>query len=277
MLRRVLFIMVLLALSLGSALSGEIAGGWSFKFGEKEVICIQDAANVFPAKLFGSKTSNATYQGSINVFLVRTKEKTILIDAGNDQTRGSLYDKLQLLKVSPESISDVLITHIHPDHVGGLLWNGRPLFPKANLHIAKQEYEAWEKDAGRSGLAKYLKPYEKNLQLFDYGQAGPLGLVPEKRGGHTPGHTIYRMALPGNTEAIFVGDIVHAASLQFPRPKICARYDAAPDEAIASRIQTLQMKGILFGAHIPFPGAAKGGLVKKGAPDWSFTFQKYQQ
>ena len=108
MLRRVLFIMVLLAFSLGSALSGEIAGGWSFKFGEKEVICIQDAANVFPAKLFGSKTSNATYQGSINVFLVRTKEKTILIDAGNDQTRGSLYDKLQLLKVSPESISDVL-------------------------------------------------------------------------------------------------------------------------------------------------------------------------
>ena len=120
----------------------------------------------------------------------------------------------------------------------------------------------------------YLDPYEARIHSFEYGKELPGGLCPEKRAGHTPGHTIFRMPLGEGKEAVFIGDIVHAADLQFPFPTYCAGFDMVPSEAVASRIETLRMRNILFGAHIPFPGAAQGGIVSKGAPDWSFIYRK---
>ena len=248
-------------------------------FPEGRVVCIRDAAMRFPQSLFtdtgsGRRQQADSYESSVNVFLVQRQGKKMLVDAGNDPSRGSLRGKLFQAGIRPEEISDIFITHIHPDHVGGLLWNGEPLFPKATVHIAHDELEAWRKDAGRSRLAMYLEPYEARIHSFEYGKDLPGGLRPEKRAGHTPGHTIFRMTLGDGNEAVFIGDIVHAAELQFPFPTFCARFDMSPGEAVASRIETLRMQGILFGAHIPFPGVAQGGIVSKGAPDWSFIFRK---
>lgn len=272
---------LLVLLALASASAAEIAGIQTFKLGGCKVVCIQDAPMRLPARLFsdtastGHRLSGGFHESSVNVFLVQKDGNAFLVDAGHDQTRGSLRGKLKQTGISPEAVSCVFITHIHPDHVGGLLWNGKPLFPSAALYIAKEEYEAWRKDASRDSLAKYLTPYEGRIRLFEYGTALPNGVVPEKRGGHTPGHTIFRMSLDGRDELVFVGDIAHAVDLQFPHPTFCANYDASPAEAVASRIQTLQMKGIFFGAHFPFPGAAYGGQVAKGAPNWAFVWKKY--
>ena len=277
-----LLAMVILGTTLLHSLaSGEIPGVQSFKFEGCEVVCIQDTAMKFPPSLFtdaantGSRPAEESFESSVNVFLVRKEGKSFLIDAGNDQSRGSLREKLGQMGVSVGEISDVFITHIHPDHVGGLLWNGLPLFPNATIHIAKVEYEAWETDSARSALGKYLASYAGKIHKFEYSDALPCGIRPEKRAGHTPGHTIFRLPLEGQQEVVFVGDIVHAVGLQFPHPTFCARFDAAPAEAVVSRIQTLQMDAVLFGAHFPFPGAAYGYRVVKGAPDWSFSWEKF--
>ncbi len=272
---------ILFALTSMPASAAERTGIQTFQSGNCKVLCIQDAPMRLPASLFsdtastGHRLSGGFYESSVNVFLVQKDRNAFLVDAGHIQTRGSLHGKLQQAGISPETISSVFITHIHPDHVGGLLWDGRPLFPSATLYIAREEYETWRNDASREALAKYLAPYESRIRLFEYGTPLPNGLVPEKRGGHTPGHTIFRMPMDGREELIFVGDIVHAADLQFPHPTFCAKYDASPAEAVASRIQTLQMKGIFFGAHFPFPGIARGGQVAKGAPHWAFVWTKY--
>lgn len=272
---------ILLALPWMTASADERTGIQAFLFGNCRVVCIQDAPMRLPARLFndtaatGHQLPRGFHESSVNVFLVQKDGDAFLVDAGHDQTRGSLHGKLQQAGVSPETISGVFITHIHPDHVGGLLWDGAPLFPSAILYIAKEEYEAWKRDASREDLATYLTPYENRIRLFEYGTPLPNGLMPEKRGGHTPGHTIFRMPVDGGDELVFVGDIVHAADLQFPHPTVCAKYDASPAEAVASRIQTLQMKGLFFGAHVPFPGVAEGGQVAEGAPNWSFIWKKY--
>ena len=256
-------------------------GVQTFTFKDCEIVCIQDVAVNHPMSLF-SDTANSGYrpkgdylESSINAFLIRKNGKTMLVDAGNDPVRGTLRGKLQQAKVRPEDVSDIFITHIHPDHVGGLLWEGGALFPNATLHIAKAELDGWRKDARRAALAKYLDAYEKRMHAFDFTESLPCGVIPLKRGGHTPGHTIYKVSIAPQAEAIFVGDIVHGVALQFPHPTFCARYDSAPQEAVVSRIQTLQMKGLLFGAHFPFPGVALGGAVKSTAPAWSFDYRKF--
>ena len=257
----------------------QIDGIQSFPFKECEILCIQDTPGKHPQKLFtdtgnsGFRQREDFYESSINVFLLRKDGKIALIDAGNAPERGSLRKKLQKANIRPEEISDIFITHIHPDHVGGLLWEGKALFPNATLHIAKEELEAWKKDANRSGLAKFLSPYKQKLNAFEFEKPLPCGLIPLKREGHTPGHTIFQLLLQDKEQVIFVGDIVHAVSLQFPYPTFCARYDSSPKEAVASRIETLQMKGLLFGAHFPFPGVAQGGAVSSGAPHWSFVYR----
>ena len=258
----------------------DAAGVRAFKFRDSEVVCIQDAAMRLPQSLFtdagasGHKQREESYEASVNVFLVRKQGKTMLVDAGHDPSRGSLRGKLLQAGIRPEEVSDIFITHIHPDHVGGLLWNGSPLFPNATIHVAKDELDSWHKDGSRSRLRKYLSPYKPRIHAFEYGEDLPGGLCPEKRAGHTPGHTIFRMQLENGKEGIFVGDIVHAADLQFPFPTYCARFDMSPGEAVNSRIQTLQMKGLLFGAHIPFPGIAQGGIMSRGGPDWAFVYRK---
>lgn len=257
----------------------DAAGIRSFSFTDCEVICIQDVAMRLPTKLFtdtgttGHRQRGGAYESSVNVFLVRRQGKAMLVDAGHDQARGSLRGKLLQAGIRPEEISYIFITHIHPDHVGGLLWDGEPLFRNATVHIAKEEFDAWRNDSGRTSLAKYLSPYEARMHLFEYGEKLSGGLCPEKRGGHTPGHTIFRMPLGDGREGIFAGDIVHAAELQFQFPTFCAKFDMAPKEAVASRIQTLRMHGILFSAHSPFPGVVQGGIVTKAAPSWSFSYR----
>ena len=162
-----------------------------FDYPNYRVYAIQDAATRFPASLFDSidpeekfVQTEADYAGSINVFIVEFKSdgRRIMIDAGLGSPRGKLPTEMKKAGLAPKSISDIFITHIHIDHVGGL-----PDFPHAKVHIAKDEYEAWAKDPSRKSLAKYL-PDKKDLVLFDYDDGGFRGwgtLIPVPCGTRT--------------------------------------------------------------------------------------------
>lgn len=229
------------------------AGVKVFDYPECRIYAIRDAANRFPARLFSSVDpeekfvqTEKDYPGAVNVFIVEFKAdgRRVMIDAGFGSPRGELLAEMRAAGLAPESVSDVLVTHIHPDHVGGL-----PDFPNAKVHVAREEYEAWARDPARKGLAKYL-PDESRLDLFSYGVELFPGLTALKVPGHTPGHTVFRMK-----DRYFVGDLVHAAALQLAHPAFCARYDVDPPLAAASRRRALrEFRGEWFGAHIPFPG-----------------------
>ena len=224
-----------------------------FEYPDCRIYAIQDSPNRFPAKLFFSidpqerfVQTAKDYVGSVNVFIVEfnADKCRVMIDAGFGSPRGRLLAEMKKANIPPESISDILITHIHPDHVGGL-----PDFPHAKVHIAQDEYDAWMKDDSRRGLARYM-PDEKRLDLFAYDAEIFPNLTGLKVPGHTPGHTVFQLK-----DRYFVGDIVHAAALQMAHPTFCARYDMEPQTAVASRIRALkEFRGEWFGAHIPFPG-----------------------
>ncbi len=255
-----------------------------FSYPERDICSIQDKRMAMPGTLFRSilpreKFRPGTeYPSSLNVFLIADKNSgnKYLIDTGYGKTDSELLPQLEKLKVRPEDITAVFITHIHPDHVSGLTTaDGKPAFPKAQIYIARKEYGEWLRDPKRKDLAKHITPNQNNLVLLDYDEeVKPFGLTPLCYPGHTPGHTVYRMQLkqagkPDKT-IYFVGDIVHAAALQIPRPQFCARFDMSPAAAAKSRRDLLRETDHWFGAHIMFPGVVR--IERRKTESGAFKF-----
>ena len=231
------------------------------------VVPLLDRASRMPGSLFHSTEEKvglkSSYPSAINVVLLSYKDgRCALIDTGFGP---GLQRELAERKIPCGSISAVFITHIHPDHVGGLVAeDDRPAFPKAKIYVARREYEAWQRDPRRAALGKCFEPCRERIVLFDFDKAlENWGLLPLLYPGHTPGHTVFKIA---GKEAYFVGDIVHAVDLQVPHPGYCAKYDMEPARAVASRRELLMRGGVRYGSHIPFPGCVR---ISR-APDGTF-------
>jgi len=190
----------------------------------------------------------------INTYLVRGKGRTILIDAGAGGGKGwggELKGNLLRACVQPTDVDTILLTHAHPDHVGGLLdAQGHPVFPNAELFIHPRELSFWEDDGnlarsndrarGNFLLARQVfAGYRRNLRLLAEGDVLPgISMVPLP--GHTPGHTGYRVDSEGQTALIW-GDIVHFPHIQIARPDVSIAFDQDPQRAAAARSALLDM------------------------------------
>lgn len=232
-----------------------------------QIYGIQDHDQTMSAELFKGYNDSLLTQvmptgeteAGINVFLVDFGEfGYILFDAGIGADKGGrLMETLDSLDISPNEISQIFITHLHFDHVGGLFNpDGTAAFPSANLYIPQPEYDAWS--SGKMGDTKVVEMidrcYEGRINCFTPGDTidSVLCLVTIPAYGHTPGHTIYNIE-----DVLIVGDIMHAVALQLDHPEFCARFDADPAQAVATRKSVLDRARTehltLCGMHFPRP------------------------
>lgn len=280
-------------------------GYFRFMLGQFEVTALSDGTLQLPiADLLHNMTAAKAKQAlahsfltnpvetSVNAYLINTGEKLVLIDTGAAGLFGPTLGKLRANLVAsgyqPDQVDEIYITHMHPDHIGGLLADGIALFPNAIVRVDKHDPDYWlsqenldqapeEAKQFFSGPITSLKPYVESgrLKPFD----GDTVLVPGIKAivthGHTPGHSIY-MIESANHKLMLWGDLMHAAAIQFDTPGVTIQYDTDDKVAAVQRKKAYAdaaAKGYLVGAaHISFPGL---GHLRANGKGYTFVPMNY--
>jgi len=224
---------------------------------------------------------------SVNAYLINTGSKLVLVDAGAGTTfgptLGKLGSNLRAAGYQPEQVDEIYITHMHADHVGGLVADGKPVFPNAIVRADKREADYWlnakNMESAPTDMKSFfeaamasLRPYVDagRFRTFD----GDTDLIPGIRAlaarGHTPGHAVYFVE-SGGQKLVLWGDLMHVAAVQFPEPSVTIKFDTDSKAAAAQRKKAFAAaakEGFWVGAsHLSFPGI--GHLRADGSGyDW---------
>jgi glyoxylase-like metal-dependent hydrolase (beta-lactamase superfamily II) len=243
--------------------------------------------NIFAENFLGT-----IVEASDNAFLIRTGGKLVLVDVGCGDllgpSFGQLTKSLQNAGVQPEQIDAVLLTHMHPDHCGGLMRNGKMVFPNATVYIAKAESDFWLSEDHLKNAPPAFKLYFEYAQnsALPYVKAGKVitfnpddnlfpGITVVSTPGHTPGHTSYTIESNGE-KLLILGDLIHAAAIQFADPDIAISFDSDPKQAVITRkrcfADAAKGKYLIAGEHLSFPGV---GHVKVDGKGYEFIPANY--
>ena len=228
----------------------------------------------------------------VNGYLIELGGRYTLVDTGGAAEvfapLGGLRGSLAQAGVAPEAIDTILITHMHPDHTGGLLdSSGAILFPNAELVISQVEWEFWHDDAilasvpeGSRGFFHMARsavaPYKDRLRLISGEAEAVPGVSAVPLPGHTLGHTGFM--LDGGREGLLIwGDLVHMTALQFANPDMTIAFDADPAQTAASRRQMMDRAAadnlLVTGMHLDFPGL---GQVKRQGDAYRYQSAPWQ-
>ena len=276
---------------------GQAPGFYQMMLGDFEVTALSDGTADLPVGKLLTHTTPAKVaaalkrvylkdpvQTSVNGFLINTGAKLVLIDTGAANlfgpTLGNLPANLKAAGYTPEQVDEIYITHMHPDHVGGLMAGDKRVFPNAVVRADKRDADFWlsqanldkAPEAGKGffqGAMASLNPYVAagKFKPFD----GNTELVPGVRAlashGHTPGHTTYLVESKGERLAL-IGDLIHVAAVQFPDPTVTIQFDSDSKAALAQRQKAFAAAakgGYWVGAaHIAFPGIGHIQAAGKG-------------
>lgn len=262
-------------------------GYYNMQVGDLPVTVLSDGTNPLdmgqlllnakPGELktaFSANFLTTTVESSDNEFLIRTGGKLVLVDAGSGDLLGASFGQLTKslhnAGVEPEQIDAVLITHLHPDHVGGLMRDGKMVFPNATIYMSKAEGDFWLTPEALANAPAAYKPFFEYAQnsALPYVKAGRVkffnsgdvlfpGITAYGSAGHTAGHTSY--VIESNGDKLFIlGDLIHAAAVQFADPGVAIGYDSDPKTAVITRRrvfdEAVKGKYLVAGSHLSFPG-----------------------
>ncbi|MDX3876975.1 MBL fold metallo-hydrolase [Achromobacter denitrificans] len=215
----------------------------------------------------------------LNVMVARSGNQTILIDAGlggqfaGFPRAGQFPQRLEAAGIALESVTDIIITHMHMDHVGGLLVPGvkERLSPDVRVHVSETEVEFWTSPdfshtvmpkpvpaVLRSTATRFYEEYRDRLRIFqDRHEVAP-GVIVRLTGGHTPGHSVVDLVSEGE-RLTFAGDAVFPVG--FDHPEWHNGFEHDPEESARVRIALFQElaknRGLLVAAHLPFPSVGR--------------------
>ncbi|MEN3113515.1 MBL fold metallo-hydrolase [Uliginosibacterium paludis] len=228
-------------------------------------------------------------QTAVNAYLVNTGEHLVLVDAGAAScfgpSLGQVQDNIRAAGYKPEEIDTVLLTHLHPDHLCGVLdKSGQPAFPNATLWASQGDADFWLSEKVAAAAADDAKPFFRmamdavkpyqaagHFMSFKPGEALLPGVSVVPTPGHTPGHSSYLFS-SGKQKLLLWGDIVHSHSVQFQHPEVSLEFDVDQKQAIATRKALFQQAAnagwAIGGAHLPFPGL---GHIRKDAKGYAWV------
>jgi glyoxylase-like metal-dependent hydrolase (beta-lactamase superfamily II) len=243
---------------------------YRFKIGALDAIALFDGQNPVPNdnKVFGvgltpqAVAAPLTAAGQpadpimleIHPLLVRNGARTMLFDTGLGGGKGQLMQSLQTAGVDPASITDVMISHGHPDHVGGLVADGALAFPNAAIRMSDAEWASIRANPQMADLVRVITP---KVQTFRPGDEVAPGVEAQDTAGHTPGHVAYLIA-DGQNQLLYTGDLMHHWVLSVEHPDWTVGYDNDPvagKKARLDQITALRASGAhIYAYHFPFPG-----------------------
>lgn len=225
---------------------------------------------------------------SFTPVIVNTSKEVVIFDAGNGAGRrpnaGKLAATLGQAGLKPEDIDVVVITHCHPDHIGGIMEDGKPLFPNARYVIGDMEYNFWSKEERLSGpterAAKLVQSNvvpvaEKTTFLKPDGEIVS-GIRAVNAFGHTPGMLVYHIESDGR-RLLVMADVTNHYVMSLMKPEWHVRFDMDKDAAIATRKRVLDMLATdrfpVTGYHMPFPAV---GYIEKTGDSYRWVQASYQ-
>ena len=280
-----------------ATLSTRAVAATPFEVGDAPVIALSDGHYIMPSDFFlGTPEALRDQLGdpvriAANTFAYRAGDRTFLFDAGaglgdfithSFPTASQLPDDLQAAGIVAEEVTDVVITHMHPDHIGGVEFEGKPAFPNATIHIAETEWNFWNADgfvtSGPEGMRPMISSVRETSRAVEgnvvlHSGASDLGegvsLLPAP--GHTPGH-IAILLDGGNEQLMIIGDLAVHEDVHFKNPDYGWALDVDGDAAIRSRKTLLDMiaaDGLMIGAaHVTEPGL---GYVEREGDGYRFV------
>ena len=284
---------------------------YALRIGDIEVLVVSDGVLPLPTAMLGHNAAPAVraawlndmflppdaFDWALNVVVVRSGGRTILIDAGlgldpdlHLPRAGQLIKRLEAAGIDLASVTDVVLTHMHMDHVGGLLVDGvkEQLRPDLRIHVAAAEVKFWEApdfshvsmppgfpDALRRTAKRFLNEYDSQIRPFDTDYEVAPGVLVRRTGGHTPGHSVVRLS-SGGDQLTFAGDAVFQVG--FEHPDWYNGFEHDPEEAARVRVGLLRElaanRESLVATHLSFPSvchvAVDGDAFRRVPGPWEY-------
>ncbi|WOI56873.1 MBL fold metallo-hydrolase [Palleronia sp. LCG004] len=221
-----------------------------------------------------------TWRSGLNAFVIETGGRKILVDAGvagnMGERTGRVAANMAAAGYAPDDIDTIYVTHMHPDHIAGLMGEDGARFGKAVLKVHEADHAHFSDEANASDATRaMLKAYEDQTETFATGADIATGLRNLHLPGHTPGHSGLEIQSGGST-LLLLTDIVHIAPVQLANPDVGTGFDTDVEQARATRKAILDRVASdetpILGSHITFPGA---GFIERAETGYRFVQLPY--
>ena len=276
-----------------------------FALGDAEVITIMDGAQVRDAiqppfaldksteELAEIAVSNFLpadrFENSFTPTVINTGSELVLFDVGfgamgRENGTGNLRTRLAEAGYAPEDIDVVAFTHMHPDHIAGVMEGDGLAFPNARHVMGRREFDEWNsgdripepRKPNRDMFLKLIAPLAEQLTFLEGGDTVAKGIEAEEAFGHSLGHLMYRVESAGKSILVW-GDITNHYVFSLKYPDSHVGFDDDKEQGIATRKRVLDMVAtdrlLVAGHHMPFPSV---GYVERDGKSYRWTPASYQ-